>query len=344
MQTVQEIAALFKGFDGKRVLVASHVNPDGDAIGSLAAVGHLAEQHGADVRVLLVSGLPKEFSWLSMPWASARNLGELGDFVPDFVVVVDCGDARRAGPELDAFFRKGVIPAPGWEKVLSCNLDHHIGNPLFATYNLADSKRAATTELVGLVARELGMDLSGPLGECIYTGLLSDTGNFTFANTSSEVLAMAAAIVAAGLDVGHTVAKIENRWSIDRMHLWGYLITSLDIHAGGAIASSVLYLDVMARYKASANDLEGYASFMRHLDGLLVSVFIRERAPGKSKLSMRSVRDIDVQRIAAHFGGGGHRAAAGADVDLPPGELCERVLDKLLEEYPDIFRDKNVTG
>ena len=340
MQTVQEIANYITTLQGRRVLVSSHVNPDGDAIGSATAFALMAEAQGADVRLLLVSGVPQEFSWLHMPWPIAKKLEDLGSFVPEGLIVVDCGDASRCGPELQAFFTRGVMPAPGWENVVSCNIDHHVNNPLFATYNLVQPDRAATAELAGLVARELGMDFSGTLGESLFAGLVTDTGNFTFANTSSEVLAMTADIVAAGLDVGRTIAKIENRWSIERMHLWGYLMSNVQVHSGGAVASTVLHQDEMARFSATSNDLEGYASFMRHLDGLQVSVLVRERGPGRSKLSLRSVGDIDVQRIAAHFGGGGHTAAAGADVDLPPTVLCQQVLEKLGAEYPEIFAEK----
>ena len=339
MQTVQEIASGIRELKGKRVLVASHVNPDGDAVGSMAAFAHMAEAQGAEVRVLLVSGLPREFSWLHMPWPVANRLKDLGEFVPEVLLVVDCGDAGRCGAELEAFFYKGVMPTPDWKDVVSFNIDHHVSNPLFATFNLVNPESAATAELAGLVARELGMALSGPLGESIFTGLVTDTGNFTFTNTTSDVLAMAAEIVAAGLDVGSTVGKIENRWSIDRMHLWGYLISNLQVHAGGTVACSVLSLEEMARFKATANDLEGYASFMRHLEGLQVSIVVRECGPGKSKLSMRSTKDVNVQRITSHFGGGGHKAAAGADVELPPELLCRKVLDKLQEEYPEIFTE-----
>ena len=316
----------------KRVLVATHVNPDGDAVGAAAALAHVCTAKGADCRLLFVTGLPDFLLWLPLPCPWLGSVEELHGWMPDLAAVVDCGDAHRTG-DLEELFLSGKAPAPGWEGVDTLNIDHHLGNPLFARHNWADYTRSATGEMVGMLAEHLGMRLEGDLGTAIYLALVSDTGNFSYSNTTAEAFAMASRIVQNGLDVGAFSAQWENNWSLGRMHLWGRLLEEISLHAGGAVACSVApraYLEELGLHRY---DLDGFASWLRKLKGVRVGVFIREDRPNFCKVSLRSMGgDVDVRAVAARFGGGGHAAAAGAEVEMPAQELAAVIIAELEKE------------
>jgi phosphoesterase RecJ-like protein len=143
---------------------------------------------------------------------------------------------------------------------------------------------------------------------------------------------MAGRLVRAGLDVGAFTDKYENNWNLARMHLWGRLMSEISLHDDGAVALSVVprrYLDELGLGKAS---LEGFASWLRKLAGVRVGLFIREDKLNYCKISLRSMGDVDVQKVAARFGGGGHVAAAGAELPLSPSETAEQVLAALREQ------------
>ena len=315
-----------------RVLLTCHVNPDGDAVGSLVALAHIAQDMDCDVRLIFFSPLPDFLNWLPLPAPTVSQLSELGEWVPDLVIFADCGDADRAGSELAAVaLKRPPLPAEDWQNVRTVNIDHHRSNPGFADINWVEPERSATGELVGMLAESLDIALGGNLGVSLYMAIASDTGNFTYSNTSSDCLALASRIVDAGLDVGRFTERFENNWSIGRMHLWGRLMSEIELHEDGAVSLCVVprrYFDEFGLDKAA---LDGFASLLRRLRGVRVGIFIREDAPGLCKVSLRSMGDVDVQAVAALFGGGGHKAAAGADLRMESDEAAREVLAKVRE-------------
>ncbi|MDR0339892.1 MAG: DHH family phosphoesterase, partial [Desulfovibrio sp.] len=313
----------------RRVLVATHITPDGDAVGSAAALARIAQHLGCEARLLLPGGMPPAFSWLSLSAAPASRVSELDGFTPDLLAFVDCGDASRAGPELDAFVGQKRLPDTGWEHTRTLNIDHHLSNPLFADINWVEADSAATGELVGRLAEHLGISLAGSLGEALYLALVTDTGNFTYSNTGPACLGMAARIVASGLDVAAFTDKSENTWRLERMHLWGRLFAEVTLHAHGAVARCAVPRSYLAERGLDNQDLEGLASWLRRIRGVRVSLFLREEGPALCKISLRSMGDFDVRAVAALYGGGGHASAAGANVELPLAEAAETVLREI---------------
>lgn len=313
----------------RRVLVATHINPDGDAAGSVTALTHLARHCGAEVRILLMADLPDFFSWLTLPAPVIRSLSELGEWVPDLLVLADCGDAGRAGPELGPLL-EGRAPRPcGWEQVATANIDHHVSNRGYADINWVEPRAAATGELVGLLADGMGVTFEGELGEALYLALASDTGNFTFSNTNAASLAMAARIVEQGLDIGAFTSKYENVWTLERMHLWGRLFSAVTLHAHGAVACAIVRRELLDEFGAGNDALEGFSSWLRRIRGIRVGVFVREEADGRSKISLRSMGDFDVRAVCALYGGGGHAAASGANLDMPPQDAAAVVIGEI---------------
>ncbi|MDR2801190.1 MAG: DHH family phosphoesterase [Desulfovibrio sp.] len=306
-----------------RVLIATHVVADGDAVGSSAALAMIARHLGCDTRIFMRTGLPSEVPLRAMPAPVVRYCAELGDFLPDAAFFVDCGDTRRAGPEMERLILTRRLPAreggeeEGGPVGAIVNIDHHAANPMFGDVNLVGEKCAATAELVGLFAESLGLPLAGDLGEAVYYGLVTDTGNFTFANTHAGSLALGARILAAGLDVADFSRRCDNNWSLGRMRLWGTLMRGVNLFADGEIACCAVSRRLMEDFGLGNEDLEGFSSWLRRIKGVRVGLLLREDGPENCKISLRSMGDFDVRAVTALYGGGGHVSAAGATVRLP---------------------------
>ena len=310
-----------------RVLAVTHMNPDGDAIGSLAAFGRVALALGKDVRLYCVTPIAAHLAWLPLPAPLVRSLAELETWQPDLVVVLDCADEKRAGEEMEALL-VAVKAAPRAHGPATACIDHHTGNPLFAHANWVDSTQSATGAMVALLAKEFGQPLSGGLGEALYLALVSDTGSFSYANTTALALQLAADIVADGLNVAAFTSKYENNWSIARLHLWGQIMAEVDLYCDGALVVSVVTQEHLDRFEAKPTDLENFASWLRRIQGVRVVLFARVSRKG-TKISLRSMGDVNVRDVAAKFGGGGHVGAAGIELAVKPQEAAAMVLAEL---------------
>lgn len=315
-----------------KVLITAHLNPDGDALGSMVAVAHLCLALGKEARIVNLSKLPTFLDWLEIPVPTVASYAELSGWLPDLVVYLDCAMPDRVGPDGAALAAGQRLP--GWEGVKILNIDHHQASPPFGDVNFIEPEAGATAQLVGLLAEHLGQPLAGPLGEAIYLGLSSDSGNFTYSSATPGLMSMAARIVAGGLRVEEFIEKSENNWSLARMQLWGELMQNLGQAAEGRVVYSVITRALLKKHQCKASDLEGFVSFLRHLQNVRVSLLVREKASSGSKISLRSMggqASVDVRAVAAHFGGGGHSSAAGADVNMPPEAAAKAVLAKILE-------------
>ena len=307
-----------------RILAVAHKDPDGDAIGSIAAFAHMLLAQGKDVRLFCETILPDHFAWLPLPAPLVRSFAELGDWRPDLVAALDCADEDRTGREMAAFIRTREAGTP-----LIC-IDHHIGNPLFADANWVNTAYCATGAMIGELARHCGIPLKGSFGEALYLALVSDTGSFTYSNTNAHALGMAAEIVENGLSLAAFTEQYENIWSISRMHLWGQLMHEVRLECDGAVAVSVVTSKRLQSYGLTFSALENFASWLRRLKGVKIVLFAYSSKHG-TKISLRSTGGVNVQAIAARFGGGGHIAAAGVNMKGEPGPNAEIVLQAVKE-------------
>ena len=319
------IARVFREDDD--FLIAAHHNPDGDALGATAALAHLLRFLGKNARLYNVSGVPEDLEWLDLGAPLVSRLDDLGDFTPRVAVMADCAEPHRAGEEFAAALASGRFPR-------TVVIDHHTGTPDFAEISWVDPHAAAACLLVGELAQSMGHDLSGPLGEAVYLGLVSDTGSFTFSNTGAEVFDMAATIVRQGLDLGSFTVRYADNWTLPRLRLWGELFCRTGLADDGRVAYAVVPEGLLEDLGLDGRALEGFASWLRRLRGVRVGIFIRPDGPGKSKVSLRSAVDVDVRRVAALLGGGGHRNAAGVALHVP----VEKALDVLLPLVGDALR------
>lgn len=314
-----EIVEIIKQHDN--IVVAAHGSPDGDAIGATGAMAFLARKLGKTVAVYNATGIPEYLDWVPLPGPVYAKPALL-PFKPGLIIVLDCGDVWRMGKELNAVF-------PNYPSI---NIDHHLGNPLFASLaNWVDPSMAATGQMVAYIADAAEIPLEGELAECIYLSLVTDTGSFTHGNTTAAVFSLASRLVAGGLNASFIRERLDNQWSLAKTRLWGCLMQQLTLEADGAVALCSVTLEAITTFGAAREDLEGFVEQMRRIKGVRVALLIRQDPGNHCKLSLRSSGNDDVRSVAARFGGGGHLNAAGATVDLDMPTAIQQALAAIRE-------------
>lgn len=286
--------------DGDRFIVSGHVNPDGDALGSMAAFGHMLRFLGKEYVLYSATGKDAYLDFLPLPGLLRTTVGTL-PFRPSAAVIVDCSEAGRVGGDLEGLLE--TLPV--------INIDHHLGEPMPAVTRWIEPAAAATAQLAAYVGFALGVPPAGDFAQAIMLGLVTDTGGFLHGNTSAEVLRLTAVLVENGCDLHGLREKIENSWSMGRLRLWVRALDGIRCDRNGSIALCAVTLEDLRRCGARREDCQGIVDQMRRLKGVRMAAFLREDAPGVFKLSMRSSGATNVREVAACFGGGGHRNAAG---------------------------------
>ncbi len=293
----------------RRFLLTGHENPDGDCLGAETALYHLLQALGKPVHIVNPDPVGRSFDFLlrHTPFASARDGGPLPDF--DTVVLLDCAHLSRVGPLGDRLARSGATIAV---------IDHHVGSEQGdGSVHFVDSKAAATGALVRRLFRELDVPLSAPAAEGVFLSLIADTGWFRYSNTDPEVFAMASELVAAGVDVSLVFDSLYRRRHPQTTALLVEALATHRLLLGGRLAMAVLDRGLMDRAGQIDFDPDQVMEPLRSTEGVEVVALCKERFDGSVKVSLRARTDVDVQAIAATWGGGGHKKAAGATLRMP---------------------------
>lgn len=309
--TRRELAQILASQD--RFLVVSHGNPDGDAIGATMAMGWLLKALGKHFHIYNQSGLPRSFDWVSLPSPLLSSLpGD--DF--DWIISVDCGDLARVGSEVAAV----------WPDKKTVNIDHHLGNPEFGTFNWVRTSYSSTGEMIARLADDLDVPLAGPLGEAVYMAIVTDTGWFSYDSTTTRTMAVASRIMELGLRPGLINARIQNQWSAERICLTKEVLAGAEFLENGRIGMVRVPRAVLSECGAEVADTDGLINMIRRVRGVEIAIALREEEDGSIKFSLRSVGDVNVQAVAATFGGGGHRNASGGSVFAPMQEAARALV------------------
>jgi bifunctional oligoribonuclease and PAP phosphatase NrnA len=301
--TAHEVAEFLKGL--KKVAVSTHIGADGDAIGSAAALVRLAHSLGKEAVFCYAEEVSGYLKWLlpSEP---------LQECPPDHdLLVVDTSRADRIG-------------TPGTHQV-RLNLDHHEDNPLYGEMNLVDPKAAASAQVVAALYAEAGVPLDKEAAEAIYTGISTDTGGFRFRNVSPEAHELVADLLRRGVVPADVDYRINRTGTVEQLNIVGASLSNAECY-GEALISVV---DSSDYERTGATELDSKESIdrLRTVSGVEVVAHLREVEDG-TKASLRS-ESVDVGEIARHFGGGGHRLAAGYTTPKSPQEAKEELLEAL---------------
>lgn len=307
--------------EGERFLVVSHVDPDGDAIGSTLAVGHLLRLLGK--RAVMVNASPVPAKYAILPGAEEiAKLQELRDKSPfTRVIAVDVADVERMG---DCF---SLIASDA----LLLNIDHHRTNTRFGTHHLINPEAAATAEVLYDWIESMGVQWTKPLATCVYTGLLTDTGGFRYSNTTPSVMKQAARLLEFGVDAPRIAEQVLETMTVGQLNLLRRGLSTLQLSEDGRIAWMWLTLQDFSESGAGEGDLDGIVNYARNVIGVEVGILFRQLKNGAVKVSLRSRRRVDVSEVAGFFGGGGHARAAGCTVTGTRDEVEHRVLEQVTE-------------
>lgn len=301
-----------------RVVVASHINPDGDTLGCVLAVTHALLALGKQVTAISTDGVPDTLAW--MPGADLIQTTTVGtDY--DLAVVCDAGALSRVG--------QGPLAAiEAAHRVI--DIDHHIADGPFGDIQILDATAAATAELVfdllTALSAEAGRDLvSTDVAVCLMTGLITDTGSFRFLNVTPRTFLLAAELQRRGAHPADIAELVFENRSLASLKLLGRALEALQTTQDGTVAWTHVTSADMEAVGASDADTEGIVGHVRSVSGAMIGVLFREIPGKKIRISLRAREGADVNRIAHVFGGGGHRLAAGCSVD-PPLEQAESLV------------------
>lgn len=304
----------------ERILLVTHVSPDGDAISSLLALALILDRLGKKhVTPACDGGLPSRFDFLP----GAARISESLSPPYDLVITVDCSDARRGGDVFDAAL------ASYDDSPLIINIDHHITNTRFADVNLVLPSTVSTTEVLFRLMREWEIELDSEIALCLLTGLVTDTLCFRTANISPQVILLAGQLMEAGADLTLITSHTVNRKPFDAIRYWSILLDSLSLD------DRVVSVSASAENRRQVGDgINGDASIVSFLITAWeadVAVSFVETDNGRVEISFRSKPGFDVSKIAFELGGGGHPSAAGCAVDGPLQSVKDQVLIRLKE-------------
>jgi bifunctional oligoribonuclease and PAP phosphatase NrnA len=299
-----------------RFLVACHENPEGDAIGSELALALALRKMGKTATVLNADPVPANL--LFLPGAGTVIFAEDGSKY-DVAVVVDCGSPERTG-RVGQELRK----CP-----LLINIDHHRTNGDLGELALVDPDAAATGLLIHRVLSAMGYEIGLDVATNIYVAVLTDTGSFHYGSSSPEAFEVAGEMVRRGVDPWAVAEQVYETQSAHRLRLLGRVLDSLEVSADGRVACISTMREDLREFASGKDALEGFINYPRSIVGVEVAVSFREEEGGVFRVSFRSKGRVDVCAVAARFGGGGHRNAAGCTVPGTLVDVKKRVLEAL---------------
>jgi phosphoesterase RecJ-like protein len=300
--------AAFDGFEpflesGREFLITAHVDPDGDAVGSCLGLEAALQYLGKETQVVLESTLPASLEFLPGASGIRRSADVPKRFTHAFVL--DSSSLDRVGTVGTANLAPDARIAV---------IDHHWGNAGFGAPRLVNPEASATAELIYDLIESLKVPITPEIATNLYTGILSDTGGFRYANTSARTLRVSARLVEHGARAAEVAEALYATKTAPSLRILGAALASLETKGGGRIGAMTISRAMFEEAGATPEDADGIVQYAKSLVGARVGVLIQEVAPGEIRASLRSDGTVDVNEVASRFGGGGHRNAAGLRV------------------------------
>ena len=298
------------------MVLICHVSPDGDTLGSALALYAGLMQIGKRVQVVCEDAVPQIYRFLpnADQVQKPENIRQTGA-----VISVDCADLARTGGCQSIF----------GQAQSTLNVDHHGTNNNYAGANYVQ-KAGATGELVYGILTSMKVAITKDIATCLYAALTTDTGNFSYSNTTPDTLRIAAELLEAGLDLPYVNRALFRTVPFHKTRLNALAVSKTELYEHGRIGISTVTMADMAGCGATEEDTEGIIDTIRDIDTVEVAALLRESGDGKIRVSLRGKSSADVSQIAVSFGGGGHRLAAGCTLELPLEQAAERILKAAL--------------
>jgi len=303
----------------RRIVITSHMRPDGDSIGSSLALAWALREIGTDARVVHRDRPPLQLE----EFPGIADI-EIGDTVPagtEAAVVLECGDLARTG-------------LSGLEGLPVINIDHHPGNTGYGEARWFDGSYSACGEMVYEIIAELGVPLTSDMATQLFVAIVTDTGSFRYPGVSPRTFSMCARLLEAGADPVSVARKLYDSHTLGRLRLQGAVLRTLEVDPSGRLAMLTLTDAALAESGGAPDETDGLINLPLSVKAIQAAVFFKEAEDGHWRVSLRSKGDIDVGRVARSFGGGGHKNASGCTLAGPLERVRERILEQVAQLFP----------
>lgn len=304
----------------KNILLVSHINPDGDTLGSMCGMSLLIkDNYKKKCEMVLVSQLPSVYQFLP-EISKAKNISEIDlSREYDLVINIDVATSQRAA-DAEILFKKAKN---------TVNIDHHETNTNYATINIVNPEAAATAEVIFEIAKSLGWKISNECAQCLYTALVTDTGGFRFSNTTAKTFECASQLLTYGVEPADIYQKCYESNSKNMVLFQSYCVSKANFDYDDKVAYTIVYKKDLEKFNSNGDDFtDGLTEKLRAIKTTEVAFVVKELNSSTSKVSMRS-KTVDVAKICSHFGGGGHKLAAGAVIKASAKQAVLQILEQI---------------
>jgi phosphoesterase RecJ-like protein len=306
----------------RQVLITTHTRPDGDACGCIAAICETLITLGKNVKILLLSELPAWYGFLFEQKPEIFSKKTKVD--SDLIVIVDTATYNQL-PELDKYLKQSDRPL--------LVIDHHVTSDNIGDCHLIDNNAAATGVIIFDLLKYAGWPITKKIAEALFVAVSTDTGWFQFDNTDSRTLKVCAELIDSGANPSRIYRKLYQNFSQQRFKLMAAMLNTLELHLDGRFAMQHLTQRDFKQTGAKFSDTENLIDECRRISGVEAAALFVEQADGQVKVSLRSMGAVDVCKIAAKFGGGGHKMAAGAYLPGPIENAKKLILTEMTEQF-----------
>ncbi|NLL81910.1 MAG: bifunctional oligoribonuclease/PAP phosphatase NrnA [Tissierellia bacterium] len=305
------------------IYIASHVNPDGDSIGSILAMALGLRKINKNVNIIKTDEIPSDYLFLpNIHMIRTYDIDEEKDPI-DLLVVLDCGDIDRLGKF------KSIVS----NSKFVINIDHHISNSGFGDINIVDEQSAATGELVFDLLVGMGIQIDKEIATCLYTAISTDTGSFSYDNVTSRTHEIVVSLINAGIDKSDINIRLYQSRSIERTNLFISSFSTLKTYNDNKIATVKVTQDMLKKANAKMEDTEGIISFIRDIKPVEVACLLKENKEKEIKISLRSKRFVDVSKICSAFNGGGHKRASGCTINESINDAERLIVEQIIKMW-----------
>jgi phosphoesterase RecJ-like protein len=314
---LDDIATIVKR--GKRFFLASHKDPDGDAIGSLLALGEALMLSGKEVVLFNEGPIADSMAFLAGSEKIVDRFNPESEF--DALFVLDCGTLERLG---------GIYSNIGHIKPL-INIDHHGSNSQFGDVNFVDSNSCSVGEIIYRLIQVADLPMSKNIAEDLFVAIQTDTGSFRYENTTKEAFTIAAEMVEWGINPWKISRKVMDEYSLKKLRLLELTLQTIEIFHEGKVGLITITQQMFSKAKADNFDSERFVDYPRFISGVEIGVLIKELGKDYYRFSLRSNDWVNVADLAYHFGGGGHQKAAAFTRYGSLDSIKQEFLDKAHE-------------
>ncbi len=314
---MQKVIEAIKKYN--KFLITAHVNLEGDSLGSQLGMKALLDSLGKTAVIVDSDPVPPLYKFLPEAAEVSNKLDDKFDF--EAAIVLDCPTLKRTGRVQNMIAGKFII-----------NVDHHISNEKFGNLNWVDPNASSAGEMVYKIYKAMGVRPAKQAALALYIAILTDTGSFNYDNTSSVTHEIAGELLTYGIDPAGVSESVYERRSLSDIKFLGLVLSTIKVNNTGEVAYLEITKQMLKDTGADMFKSEGFVNYARSIDKVKVAVIFKEDSSNKVNVSFRSKGEIDVNKIASSFGGGGHVKASGCIVDGGLAEVKQRVLAKIEEE------------